>query len=91
MIPSHWATETIQMKVALNIGLGTGFKPCHTFMLEAFCCILVKDGVSVHSPCLLWMSKQALELGWQVAKGICHPRMNFCDLLEWFSLPGYQG
>lgn len=91
MIPSHWATETIQMKVALNLSLGTGFEPCHIFMLEAFCCTLVKDGVSIHFACLLWMSKQTLRLGWQVAKGICHLPMNFCDLLEWFSLPGYQG
>lgn len=42
-------------------------------------------------PCLHWMARQALGLGWQVARGICYTSMNFCDLLEWLSLPGYQG
>lgn len=42
-------------------------------------------------PCLHWMARQALGLGWQVARGICYTSMNFCDLLERLSLPGYQG
>lgn len=74
MISSHWATETIQMKVVLNTGLGTGFEPRHIFMLEAICCTLAKDGdLRLFPVCTGWQDRHwGWDGRWQEAFAI-HP------------------
>lgn len=69
----------------------SGFEPCDNFMLEALCCTLAKDEAFPSFSFLHWLSRHPVGLGWQVARGVCHPCSDFCDLLKWLFLSGPQG